>query len=171
LISRFRANGNRLKLGLLLMHFEIPQAAWFTGGILLVALFLGLRQWFDQRSRVPDLFPDDVEFFKRQDRRRYFGVAVMVALAILLGAIASDGLLAPESILQVILLLVVFALIVVLLILAFLDGLATRRYARRHGRELANEHAKLMIDLIRRSSQSVNSGRSKPDDKAEAPEV
>ncbi len=135
---------------------EIPQQSWFAaGGILLVALFLGLWQWFDQKSRVPDQFPDDREFFARQDRRRYFGVGVMSVLAFLLLLLTSPVLQRRQFLIFAVGLVVVLALIVVLLVLAVLDGLATRRYARRHGRELAQEHAKIMLDVIRRSAGSA----------------
>ena len=54
------------------MLLDIPFSSWgWAGGILLVALFLGLWQYFDQKSRVPDLFPEDREFFGRQDGQNY----------------------------------------------------------------------------------------------------
>ena len=135
----------------MLLGNDIPASSWFaTGGILLVALFLGLWQWFDQKSRVPDQFPEDREFFGRQDRRRYAGVALMALLALLLPLPTSDKIRLQHATLVILDLLIVCVLIVVLLVLAVVDGLATRRYARRHGRELAQEHAKLMLDVILR---------------------
>ena len=50
----------------------------------MVALFLGLWQWFDRRVAPAEPGPEDRAFFVRQDRRRYLGVAVMAVLAVLL---------------------------------------------------------------------------------------
>ncbi len=146
------------------MLLGIPTTSWFAAaGILLVALFLGLWQYFDQKSRVPDLFPDDRVFFAHQDRRRYVGIGVMGLLALLLLLLTSTEV-QKRYILLAAIGLIVCVLIVVLLVLAFIDGLATRRYARRHGRELAQEHAKLMLDVIRRSAGS-GAPRAVSDDK------
>jgi len=100
---------------------------------------------------VPDLYPEDREFFARQDRRRYVGVGVMGVLAFLLLLVSSTELQKHYG-LVVAIGLIVCALIVVLLVLAMLDGLATWRYARRNRRELAQEHAKLMLDVMHRSA-------------------
>jgi hypothetical protein len=60
-------------------------------------------------------------------------------------------------------------LIIGLLALALIDGLATLRYARRQRHELAQEHAKLMLEVIRRTGSSDSKRGS--DRKREAPPI
>ena len=150
---------------------SIPLSSWLASiGILLVALFLGLWQWFDQKSRAKDLNPDDCDFFGRQDRRRYRGVGVMLVLALLLPLLSSNGLQQHWIRLYIFDFVVVCGLVVILLTLAFLDGLATRSYARRHIRALADERSKLIRDVLHRRIAS-KSGAIAPDDKGKTSEL
>ncbi len=152
---------------------DLKTAVLFAGGILLIALFLGLWQWFDQRSRESESSDEDREFFRRQDRRRYAGVGVMVALAVaipvhsvLLYALPENNALHTRpwsGVIFVAIWLVVCVMIVVLLTLAFFDLLATRQFARRHRRALHRERSKLMLEMIHRSGSS-DSGRGSSDD-------
>jgi hypothetical protein len=147
---------------------DLKTVIWFSAGILLVTLFLALWQWFDRRSRDPDPDEEDRDFFDRQDRRRYVGVALMVALALAIPAhsvffsvLPSHSMLrsSPWSgLIFAVIWLVVCVLVVFLLVLAFFDLLATRGYARRHRRALQHERSKLMLDMIHRSGSS-DSGR------------
>ncbi len=126
-----------------------------AGGILLVATFLGLWQWFDRRARDPNLDDGDLFFFRQQDSRRWVGIAVMamLALAIALEPFASSAI--PEStkpVWQLTVLSILIGLILTLIGLALADAMATRRYIRRHRRELVDEHGKLMLEVIRRAS-------------------
>lgn len=132
-----------------------------AAGILLVALFLGLWQKFDQRSRDADPSPRDRDFFRRQDRRRYVGIAVMVSLGIAI-YLLTPVLNQPKGneLWLIGLLSLVSVLIVVLLALAVLDWLATRRYARRHRRALNHERSKLMLEMIHRAGSSDSGDRS-----------
>jgi hypothetical protein len=143
---------------------------WYTIGILLVALFLGLWQWFDRRSRDPNADPIDRDFFSRQDRRRYIGVAVMVALAIFLVVGSSKALEDYSKPLLVFVWAIVCLLIPVLLVLAILDAVATQRYARRQFRSLAQERAKLMLDALGRP-RAYGSSQNPPEKPGDAPEV
>ena len=68
-------------------------------------------------------------------------------------------------------LLVVCVLILVLLALAFLDGRATRKYARRQLSSLARERTRLMLDAIVRRTGSSDSVPRKPDKQSSAPEL
>src|ERR1700733_6364985 len=45
-----------------------------AAGITLIAVFLGLRQWYESRAREPDLSDLDRTYFIRQDLRRGLGV-------------------------------------------------------------------------------------------------
>ena len=48
---------------------------------MLVAIFLGLWQWYDKRARSTELDEVDRNFFRRQDFRRWVGIGVMLILA------------------------------------------------------------------------------------------
>jgi hypothetical protein len=155
---------------------DLKKVVLFSGGILLVTLFLALWQWFDRRSRDPDQNDEDRDFFHRQDRRRHAGVALMVALALaipahslLLSVLPGNSILrySPWSgLIFAVIWLVVCVLVVFLLVLALFDLLATRRYARRHRRALAHERSKLMLDILHRSGSS-DSGRRASEEKSE----
>jgi hypothetical protein len=150
---------------------DVPPAIWFTLGILLVAVFLVLWQWFDRRSRDPHSSPEDRDFFRSQDRRRLFGVGVMTVLAVLLPFLPSSGDPKETTLFGALALFLVCGLILVLLALAFLDGLATRRYARRQLSSLAQERAKLMLEAIVGRAGSSGSGQSKLDQNSSASDL
>ncbi len=122
-------------------------------GIGLIAVFLGLRQWYEWRGRDPNLPKDDQVYFRRQDLRRALGVALIVAIA----AGLSIGSRIPfknqgqpnPAFLE--LWTGIGTLLVVLLTLALVDLLATGRYARRQRRSMAREHVRLIRDAIRES--------------------
>ena len=129
-----------------------------AGGTTLVAIFLSLWQWYDRRARQGDLEPRDRVFFHRQDVRRSIGIGMMLLLA---GAIfivdPSETSWSPTSLWQCGQLANLFglvALILGLLVLALFNALATMRYARRHRRDFTREHAKLMLEAIRRTGSS-----------------
>jgi hypothetical protein len=150
---------------------DVPPPIWFTAlGILLVAIFLGLWQWFDRRSRDPHPDPKDLAFFQRQDQTRYIGVAVMVAVALFLIVGSSHALELYSTKLLALVWLIVCVLIVLLLALAVFDGIATHRYARRQHKALAQERAKLMLEALGRTGSS-DSIRRTPDNKNQAREL
>jgi len=130
-------------------------------GLGLIALFLGLRQWYERRARPESTSPEDRAFFANQDLRRNLGVGTMVAIALL---IAAGPYVPPRvggrvNLLFVILWMTVLALILVLLILALLDLAATRSYAMRQRREMIRES----IDAIRQHAHQVTT-RARKDD-------
>ena len=144
-----------------------------AAGIILVAVFLGLWQWFDRRARDPETNEADREFFRLQDGRRWVGIIVMGVLAVAIAVVPAISSWIPPSaqrIWPVASLCGLVGLILALLSLALLDAMATWRYARRHRRELAKEHAKLMLDVITRAGSS-DSIRRVPAKKSEASEV
>ena len=51
-------------------------------GITFIAIFLGLRQWYESRARDPILSDFDRGYFARQDLRRGLGVGIMLILAL-----------------------------------------------------------------------------------------
>jgi hypothetical protein len=127
-----------------------------ASGTVLVAVFLGLWQWFDKRAREVDEI--DRDFFQRQDLRRWIGIGMMLLLATAIFIVdPSETSQSPQNLRQlgqVANLFFLIVLIIGLLALALFDALATLRYGRRHRRELSQEHAKLMLESIRRSGSS-----------------
>jgi UDP-N-acetylmuramyl pentapeptide phosphotransferase/UDP-N-acetylglucosamine-1-phosphate transferase len=128
---------------------DVPSASLGLAlGIVLIALFLGLRQWYERRARDRDLSGADRSHFARQDVRRNLGVAVLLAIA---AVVVATTRLAPEvegksNPAFAELWLIVLALIVVILWLALLDWLATRAYARRHRLEMIHESFRKVQD-------------------------
>jgi sterol desaturase/sphingolipid hydroxylase (fatty acid hydroxylase superfamily) len=140
-------------------------------GIVAVAIFLGLWQWFDSRLREPDMTDEDRRFFRSQDLRRGLGIAVMLVLAVTIGLMPLGNRWESRPARLYWQLGVVGALVVlilVLLVLALIDWMATRQYARRHRRALHAEHSKLMLEVIRRAGSSDSITRPK-DTKSEGP--
>jgi hypothetical protein len=149
---------------------DIRSSIGYAVGILLVATFLALWQWFDRRSRDPNSTALDRDFYRRQDLRRYVGVGVMVVLAFLLVAVSSQALAEYNKIVSLVVLVIVCVLIVVLLALAFFDAIATQRYARRQFKSLAQERTKIMLDAIG-GGRASTSRRQPPEKQNKAPEV
>jgi hypothetical protein len=143
-----------------------------ASGTVLVAAFLGLWQWFDRRAR--DVDEVDRVFFQRQDLRRWIGIGMMLLLAVAIFVVdPSQPSMSPQTIGQLgqlVNLFCMIALIIGLLALALVDALATLRYARRHRRELSQEHAKLMLEVIRRTGSSDSIARVS-EKKREAPRI
>jgi hypothetical protein len=132
-----------------------------AAGLGLIALFLGLRQWYELRAREEDLPQADRDHLAHQDLRRGLGVGVLVAIAILMlvGSRTMPRIGDKMNLLFVILWTVVLALLVVMLALAFLDWRATRIYARRARMHLVRES----LAAIRK--QARDAARSRQDQK------
>jgi hypothetical protein len=134
---------------------DVPSASLGLAlGVSLIALFLGLRQWYERRARNLDLSDADRSHFARQDARRILGVVILFAIAAIVAitarlAPAVQGKANPAF---AELWLIVLALIVVLLALALLDWLATRVYYRRQRREMIRESFRGIRDDARRST-------------------
>jgi hypothetical protein len=123
-----------------------------SSGITLIATFLGLRQWYERRARETDLSDLDRGYFVRQDLRRSLGVAVMLilALGLYVGSRLPPKVGGAASLVFVEVWLAISGLIVVMLVLALVDWIATRVYARRQRRYLAAERLRLLREAIRK---------------------
>jgi putative copper export protein len=121
-----------------------------SSGIVLIAVFLGMRQWYERRAREVDLPDADRRYFFRQDVRRWLGVAVMLILAALLyvGSRVPPKIGDRANLNFVQVWLVVGGLIVVMLVLALLDWISTRVYAHRQQRHLASERLRLLREAL-----------------------
>jgi hypothetical protein len=133
-------------------------------GLCLIALFLGLRQWFERRARPESTSREDRTYFANQDVRRNLGVGNLVAIALLIGAgsYVPPRVAGRANLLFVILWMTVLALILVLLVLALLDLAATRSYALRHRREMIQES----IDAIRHDARQTTTRARKDESQA-----
>jgi uncharacterized membrane protein YciS (DUF1049 family) len=60
--------------------------------------------------------------------------------------------------------LAIIGLIVVMLLLAFLDWLSTRLYARRHSRSMARQRLQLLRETLRKSRGDRAADRESPPD-------
>jgi len=139
-------------------------------GVAMIAAFLGLRQWYERRGRTEPLTVEDEVYFRRQDVRRWAGVAVMLALALDVfgGSWVEPRVAGKGNPWFGVVWLVVLSLIVVMLGLAFLDLLATRKYARRHRRALfMNEIEEVRRRLYRAGVSS--SGGDNPTARVDRP--
>jgi hypothetical protein len=134
-------------------------------GIALIAVFLGLRQWYETQARESDLSEFDRAYFARQDVRRGLGVALMLILAagLSIGARIAPRVNGRANLMFVEIWLGEIALLFVLIALAGLDWLATRRYARQYRRSMARERMKLLRDAIRESAARGSDENGKPD--------
>ncbi len=114
--------------------------------VVLVALFLGWREWADRRDRNPDLSPEDARHFGHQDVRRALGIVVMVILAIGLsvGSRIPHKLANKSNPTFLGIWLGIFLLILFLLTLALIDWIALRIFARRHRDQILRERVELL---------------------------
>ncbi len=127
-------------------------------GIMMIAFFLGLRQWYEFRARDSNLSEVDRRYFSRQDVRRGLGVAVMLSLslAIWVGSRVEPLIAGRANLSFLEVWLVVVVLILILLTLALFDWLATRIYARRIRRTLARERVELLRQVFGKSGTDLN---------------
>jgi hypothetical protein len=148
---------------------DIPSASLgLAAGLCLIALFLGLREWYERKARKPELSPADDRHFTHQDLRRRLGVGVLLAIAVLAlaGSRIEPRAVGRQNVLFVALWFLVLTLIMVLLGLALADLLATRAYARRHRREMLRES----IEAIRlQARQAPASPQEETDGSTDSP--
>jgi len=108
---------------------DIPSASvGLAAGLCLIALFLGLREWYERQAREPDLSPADDLHFSHQDMRRRLDVGVLLTIAVptLAGSRIEPRAAGGANVPFVALWFLVLTLIMVLLGLALADLLATR---------------------------------------------
>ena len=144
----------------------------------LVATLLGLRLWWERADRDRHLPADDRNHFILQDLRRAVGIALMafVAFGVYVGSrlpsrivrpVAAQGASAMEAHPNrrfLALWMGVFAAVVILLALAMIDWLSTRRYARRHRREMDRERFEILRETLHHTGpgdDGLGNGRPK----------
>jgi hypothetical protein len=136
-------------------HDPASSGLFLSLGIAMIAVFLGLSQWYEWRARHPDLPEKDRSHFRRQDLRRAVGVFLLLWLALEIWAgarIPHQIGMRPNPTFLFIWLSVGIKLIV-LVVLAMLDLLETRRYATRQRRSMILERLKLVRDARRDAAQ------------------
>ena len=104
-----------------------------SSGVAMIAVFLGLRQWYEWRARDSELSELDHRYFVRQDVRRGLGVAVMLVIAagLYFGSRIPPKVAGRANLTFIEVWLAIVGLIIVMLLLAFVDWVSTRIYARR----------------------------------------
>jgi hypothetical protein len=151
-----------------------------------IALLLGLRLWWERRTRGGELPAADRKHFLLQDLRRGFGIVLMAYLAFgvyvgsrlptfvsepraggsvdsAAGAVVQAGLETHPNRRFLAVWLGVFASVVLLLGLALIDWISTRRYAERHRREMNRERLEILRETVRHSQSAdgeLGNGRS-----------
>ena len=128
--------------------------------ILLVAGLLGWREWVDRRDRAVELSPQDARHFGHQDRRRVLGLVVLVALAVglVVGSRAPHKLGNQTNPQFLGIWFGVFLLISLLLVLAMVDWLALRVFARRHRSQILRERSEILKEEARRRKALGSNG-------------
>ncbi len=148
---------------------DIPSASvGLAAGLCLIALFLGLREWYERKARDPDLSPADNRHFWHQDIRRRLGVGVLLAIAVLaLAGSRIDPQPADRANVRFVYLwLLVLTLIIVLLGLALADLLATRAYALRQRRQMLRESMEAIRHQTRQAAARSRGETGGPTDSA-----
>jgi hypothetical protein len=149
------------------MGSDLPaQSLALAAGIVLIAVFLGLRQWYEWRARDTELSEADQSYFVRQDRRRYLGVALLliIALAIAVGSRMQPKVAGRVNAIYFDIWLAVLVLVLVLLALALSDWRAIRTYASRQRESITRERLDLLADSYRQTgrNQQDDQGQQKP---------
>lgn len=142
-----------------------------------IAVLLGLRLWWERKTRDDELPAADRKHFLLQDLRRGLGIALMTSLAIgvyvgsrlptfvvepvdprlrgsavtVAGALVQSALETHPNRRFLAVWMGVFASVVLLLGLALIDWISTRRYAERHRRAMNRERLELLRETIRLS--------------------
>ncbi|MCA1686002.1 MAG: hypothetical protein LC745_08470 [Planctomycetia bacterium] len=122
-----------------------------AAGLAVVVVALLYWQRTERRGRGTTLSDEDRSHFDHQDIRRRVvaGVMSLLALGVYLGSRTPPHRDGRPNKPFFIIWLGVFALVLPLLILAMLDWLATRDYARRHRRVIVREGMEILRDEMR----------------------
>jgi membrane protein implicated in regulation of membrane protease activity len=134
-----------------------------SAALVAIAAYFAVRQWRERRGRPTKLDAADARHFARQDWRRGLGSAVMtlIAIGLVVGTRLDPRAGRLERRLFLAVWLGVIALLSLLLVLAMLDWLAIRDYARRHRDALADERYAALVEE-RRKRLAAKDGRTKP---------
>ena len=159
-----------------------------ASAIALCAFLLGLRLWWERRTREEDLAAPDQNHFMLQDLRRAVGIGLMALLAIgvyygsrlptveIEPMNPGDGRSVDSAVGDVILpalevhpdrrflavWLAVFAGIVMLLVLAMIDWFSTCRYARRHRDAMSQARLDILRETFSRHESDRNGSAEDP---------
>jgi uncharacterized membrane protein len=134
-------------------------------GVVMIAAFLGLRQWYERKGREESESADDADHYRRQDVRRAVGVGMMLALAaeVFFGSWVEPWVGGRGNPRFVVVWLVVLSLITLMLVLALVDWYATRTYGRRRRKALFREQIEeLREELHRRAAERTESASNPP---------
>lgn len=123
-------------------------------GIVAVAIVLLIWLWYERRERDTELSEHDARHFKRQDFRRALVALILLVLAfeVFVGSPMEPKVGGRKNYAFFVIWLSAFALIFGLLLLAMLDWLATRLYARRHLQQLARERLEIFREEQRKDT-------------------
>ncbi|MHC5537576.1 hypothetical protein ACYOEI_05020 [Singulisphaera rosea] len=118
-----------------------------------VAIALAFWLWFERKNRSDELPEEDLQHFRRQDLRRFLVALILMLIAV---GLSAGSRIAPKvegrtNLLFVEIWFGVFILILALLVLAFFDWIATKIYARRQFRALANERLEILREELSRN--------------------
>ncbi len=132
-----------------------------ASGVLLVTAIFAWRQWVERVRREEDLSEADQDHFRRKDWRRFFGTTILglIGVGMVVGSLldfrASKA--AGQRFLAV--WVGIAVLVCVSLVLAMIDWTATRDYALRHRRELAEVRRALFDEEVRLRDAARNETR------------
>ena len=128
--------------------------------VILVGGLLAWKEWSDRRSRSLEQTPEDARHFGHQDTRRTMGIVVMglLAIGLVVGSRTPSRLGNQANPQFLSIWLGVFLLIFFLLLLAMIDWLALRLFARRHRNQILQERLELIKEEQRRKKALKGEG-------------
>lgn len=132
-----------------------------ASGVFILAIVLAWRQWVERRDRETDLSEADQTYFTRKDVRRFWGIGllVLIALGMVRGLTINPKANLATGQQFVWIWTGVLLLILIVLVLALLDWQANLSYARRHRREILEARKALIEDEIRLRAAESRDGR------------
>ena len=131
-------------------------------GVALVAFGLIGWQRAERARRDPLLSIEDEAHFLRQDRRRWLvaGIMFILSTAILAGSRMPPRLAEGPNYRFVQVWLLVFLLAFLLIMIALVDWVSTRAYARRHRTAIVQEGFEILRDEIKTRRLSASNGQA-----------
>lgn len=120
-------------------------------GVLLVSAVFAWRQWVERMNRASGLSEADRDYFRRKDRRRLLGTTILgvIGVGMFVGSLIDFRANKAAGQRFVVIWIGVALLVCISLILALIDWVATRDFAIRHRRELAEARRVLFDQELR----------------------